>query len=889
MARSGAALQASLSDAEDVPGADALHHAASRCETAAADLAEAAKKLAGLSQQIGEKFQPPPRNSKSYSSPRDGDPQVLPSKVKKSVAEQKWLENIEEDRRRKQMRHAEGSQHVESQESAFRDGPVSKYLAKARENVTQKTLDEDRRPKSEVQKPKVSLIEEDGGSSSASNASGVEDASPSRFCNSAILSALLPLSQQVEEKPNPRLEGNDKRSDEGKHEQPTLPPPLADPEDHASNVMSLEDFLQGVGDLHEMDQERASAIDRSPQVDIGSVGLRLLLPDYFEQPCETLGVSGGTAPFYKVQYKRGMAPGGEGFEGRFIGKDLAHAADEVEFYIEISREAEGSECWERITKCCMECPGVVDLLCKINKGGPNVHSNLCNKKLLLLGNLYFGFKRLRLCDVKIGEQTAVGGWKGKSHLRALKNQQIDKRTNSAVEGFRLEGMDNKPVALAARLDMIADGFIQTSKQARRFALQQLCAADFLEDWLDVSDLGPEAERHATAAALGGVESLAELFRGLRDIPVPQQWIGSSVSLGVEVGQVDMKPKVSVKCFDWGRSELNLADKHAHLSSPARRERVKYWRMYMSGFLRLLWEISRVAAHRCACPMWCGLCFELRDEAVGYASPHGMIRAMGLLELPDGELHVGHWQLYTDKAQASSGSKVSSFESSSSRASSRNCGKSPPAQRSPLRSTLVPSPTMELELPLIGRTATDKTSQAIAALHLSVTSPPGGEGTLAVMIHDLHSPMLCGKHAPHVTLRVVAFQEVSDARSHMDAWASNKPEPIPRGRTYPRTAPPGLGNDGVVVWSQRLEFAAVGHSASAAVERRLALAMGTSLNRRGSRVDPDTGREQATLWPWLLPPRVGIASEKATIEAFERYRAEVLPWIVNDGALPRTWL
>ena len=49
------------------------------------------------------------------------------------------------------------------------------------------------------------------------------------------------------------------------------------------------------------------------------------------------------------------------------------------------------------------------------------------------------------------EETSVACWKGKSRLNAWKNSCVDQRTNSAVEGFRLEGIESPPHALQQQL------------------------------------------------------------------------------------------------------------------------------------------------------------------------------------------------------------------------------------------------------------------------------------------------------------------------------------------------------------------------------------------------------------------------------------------------------
>lgn len=62
----------------------------------------------------------------------------------------------------------------------------------------------------------------------------------------------------------------------------------------------------------------------------------------FEAPVQRLGVSGGTAPFFKLLQQ------GAGQRDFYIGKDLSRASDEVDFYEEV--------------KLCRESPSAAALL-----------------------------------------------------------------------------------------------------------------------------------------------------------------------------------------------------------------------------------------------------------------------------------------------------------------------------------------------------------------------------------------------------------------------------------------------------------------------------------------------------------------------------------------------
>merc|ERR1719433_2436680 len=87
-------------------------------------------------------------------------------------------------------------------------------------------------------------------------------------------------------------------------------------------------------------------------------------------------------------------------------------------------------------------------------------------ELLLLRNGRDGFKRCRMLDVKMGRVTAVGGWQGKAAYRAwVQNNTVDAMTNSARQGFRLEGFDCPPAALRSVEDMVLEaGFSKAKKK-----------------------------------------------------------------------------------------------------------------------------------------------------------------------------------------------------------------------------------------------------------------------------------------------------------------------------------------------------------------------------------------------------------------------------------------
>eukprot|EP00913_Durusdinium_trenchii_P007848 g7366.t1 len=141
----------------------------------------------------------------------------------------------------------------------------------------------------------------------------------------------------------------------------------------------------------------------------------------FENPVKRLGVSGGTAPFFKLK----LLDASEKPKDYYIGKDLSRAGDELDFYEEV--------------KHCRGLPIAAALW-------PLLDFTF-DYAGIVLQNLHCGRSRLRLLDVKIGQKTAQGGWRGKSHAAAYRQAIVDGHTNSSGEGFRLEGFDGQPSSL----------------------------------------------------------------------------------------------------------------------------------------------------------------------------------------------------------------------------------------------------------------------------------------------------------------------------------------------------------------------------------------------------------------------------------------------------------
>lgn len=320
----------------------------------------------------------------------------------------------------------------------------------------------------------------------------------------------------------------------------------------------------------------------------------------FKTPVQRLGVSGGTAPFFKLVLQNPIERSAE----HYIGKDLSRARDEVAFYEGIMLLKKGNDpCIACLHEHMMEYAGI---LTAHEEGAASDAKAL---DLLVLRNLRDGCRNLRLLDIKVGEKTADAGWQGKSRLAALRQGVVDTFTNSVQEGYRLEGFDGPPKAVSA-MDPLLDvwtGDIIKAKKARRVMYQRWKAHEvimhFLDNHVDVSEYSHEQISRAEIQEIVLHEVCVRLCRLAREcarVKVPQKWIGSSVALGFDSGLVpsrseaeqQLRGTVSVCIFDWGRSELNTAANHAKLSAADQEDRSKFWQYYKGGIERLAWEASR---------------------------------------------------------------------------------------------------------------------------------------------------------------------------------------------------------------------------------------------------------------------------------------------------------
>mmetsp|Transcript_100986 Transcript_100986/g.200623 ORF Transcript_100986/g.200623 Transcript_100986/m.200623 type:complete len:738 (-) Transcript_100986:223-2436(-) len=327
----------------------------------------------------------------------------------------------------------------------------------------------------------------------------------------------------------------------------------------------------------------------------------------FEAPVSRVEVSGGTAPFFRLKL---LQPGPGQSPSHYIGKDLSRALDELDFYegvLQLKAHAGGGGLGPLI-KFMFDYAGIAS--CKVE----DAKEDDPPKDLLVLRNLFDGCEKLRLMDIKIGQKTSQAGWQGKSRIASLRQNVIDGLTNSAAEGFRLEGFDGRPPALKSMDPLLDFGMDSTGgkigKKALRFMFQQMKGADMFTHLLDVHQEPADPGQEALATVLAppeyieimlheSVVRLASLCVACYHSPVPQKWIGSSVAIGFDCGnlpsrstpEADIRNTLRLNIFDWGRSELNTIEKHGKLSEKDMEDRQEFWRFYVGGIRRLAWRAS----------------------------------------------------------------------------------------------------------------------------------------------------------------------------------------------------------------------------------------------------------------------------------------------------------
>jgi hypothetical protein len=163
---------------------------------------------------------------------------------------------------------------------------------------------------------------------------------------------------------------------------------------------------------------------------------------WFDTPVERMGVSGGTAPFFRlVMTEKGLEAcrtrsdniGKIPDQTYWIGKDLSHAQDERDFYETILQtknlenirtsnttdSASDDDMNDRVPTECIKLlgPFFFDYLGVLETA--TTENTDAHSQLLVMQNLCNHYSNFRMLDLKMGQKTAQGGWKGKSHFTSV--------------------------------------------------------------------------------------------------------------------------------------------------------------------------------------------------------------------------------------------------------------------------------------------------------------------------------------------------------------------------------------------------------------------------------------------------------------------------------------
>ena len=316
------------------------------------------------------------------------------------------------------------------------------------------------------------------------------------------------------------------------------------------------------------------------------------------------------------------------------------ATIQVEFY-EIAKKLSGNAGWG-LLDFLLEYKGVA-LMPVLKKDGlrkseskmtPMAYQPVqIQKELLILQNLYDGKKKPRLLDIKIGPYTSDLNRRSRLTFAAYKQCMIDSKTNSAKEGYHLERFDGCPTELMTFNPHEESAIIRKStseKKAMRMQLQDMPAERFLSWFIDCREAmgapGYDYATHTSNAEYGEsvlraiVVKLAALAKALREVPVPQKWLGSSIALLFEAGELPERGagleaaarEAGVYLFDWGSSTLLSKEAFDMLPAPEQEDRKQFWNYYSDGVCRLFYEALRAYYHRFCSPAWTHVLIEIVD-------------------------------------------------------------------------------------------------------------------------------------------------------------------------------------------------------------------------------------------------------------------------------------
>ena len=235
--------------------------------------------------------------------------------------------------------------------------------------------------------------------------------------------------------------------------------------------------------------------------------------------------------------------------------------------------------------------------------------------LIVIKNVKDGAQKIRFADIKIGQRSSAKNWKGKSTFAHFRMGRLDALTNSALQGFRLEGMTSAPDILTS-MDSSA-GVKELSRKAKRFQTQRLTGWKIMEFFSLVPASATEAAVIQFNILMGIKDRLHEYYEAISKCSVPQKWISSSIGLSFDMdrflkdvrqGRTDKEPvrldgnrEISMCIFDWGRSELMTAEVWPTLSAKDQQDRERYWKEYVTCVENLLTETRKLLSAKYSNP------------------------------------------------------------------------------------------------------------------------------------------------------------------------------------------------------------------------------------------------------------------------------------------------
>lgn len=655
-----------------------------------------------------------------------------------------------------------------------------------------------------------------------------------------------------------------------------------------NSYISFKDIWEFIGEDEDATPEMAARLPHR-----GSVQ-----SDDLSVPCEQVKVSGGTAPFFTVNLRqgRGNCSGIVRFDkpgdprdradttpvdmrsdlSGLVGKDVGHAKGEVDFYRSLQREIDTDPRWKAFGQFTLECMGVAALPCRKNGA-------LEERALLVLENMRQS-EDTRMLDVKIGAETAVAHWKGKSVIGAWKNSWVDGHTNSAREGYRLESIDLPGAALRQRINVVVGGSMDTADKAfmsaramERMFCQRLSGRDIVGAFVDMREVGPGLEYQSRTMLLKSIRALQLLIHSMADIPVPQKWIGSSLSLCTSVEQTLEERPVQCGVFDWGRSELTSAVEFEQLSGEEKADRLRYWRQYNKALCRFQWEMCRMYAHRCCCPTWAALVFELQTEQV-----KSIFRT------------AFFGDMRSDIA----------------------------VSREPLLLKDLQGGTM-VSVPLVRDARGGGIAEACGTLSITVSGEgaerlASGEGLITVHVRRAADvPLGIAHEGLAVTVRVVAFEFEEDALRHVDGFCKGHAESVPQGRAFEQQTNSGTFSTEGLSWEDIVEFEGLGQSGAKDSHDKFVeglqnpdphcrsfsysawtfkshplfpiLSGNQVMQDVDSHISHMSSFSSGHVSPWeeVFPPTIGTDEEHGESCAAS-FSACIIPWLPEDALVPRRW-